>query len=558
MSNRRSILVLLVAVAALVAANLMTDRGSTAIGSGGRATLVDPSWEISEIRIERRGCPETVLTKSPDWRLAEPYAASVDEPVVLKLLDALAFQRVTEAISDAELLRLGRTRADFALEDPVVRISVSGAFGEVSVSIGAPTPEAEGVYASVDGDESVLVVPSGVLSAVDVPVDRFRRRSLFLIGPESVSSFDVKRGSRSMLTFVRSSESWRIGDGDAAAPKVQKFLSGLTSASVVDFVWPKGATNEEDRVSAVLLAGYGLDPDNAVTVTLKCLDGMSRQVMFGKSAGEGLVFALVQNGSAVATVPSELRDAAAQDAVMFTDSRLFPMEPQDVAFFSVADGETVYALARGENGSWRIESPIVAPADASVAESMLSRILALSASDVDASGLGVSLSTNVAPVRVARGSVLDGGFERLRSCEMLRIDPKAVRRIVRTPGAEGGKPSAVVYGRDRQAWNVESAGGPAGAVSEPGVQSVLASINPLAAVRVVRLKVAASDLGAYGLDAPFLTVAIDQERADAVRRNILIGGETEDGRFATIGSADAVFVLSRETVVALSAPLVAD
>ena len=86
MSNRRSILVLLVAVAALVAANLMTDRGSATIGSGGRATLVDPSWEISGIRIERKGSPVTVLAKAPDWRLAEPYAASVDEPVVLKLL----------------------------------------------------------------------------------------------------------------------------------------------------------------------------------------------------------------------------------------------------------------------------------------------------------------------------------------------------------------------------------------------------------------------------------------------------------------------------------------
>ena len=63
---------------------------------------------------------------------------------------------------------------------------------------------------------------------------------------------------------------------------------------------------------------------------------------------------------------------------------------------------------------------------------------------------------------------------------------------------------------------------------------------------------------AYGLDAPFLTVAIDQERADAVRRNILIGGETDGGRFATVGSADAVFVLSWESVEALSAPLVSD
>ena len=557
MSNKRSILVLLVAVAALAAANVMLDRRTGAVGSGGRATLIDPSWEISDIRIARKGSPATVLLKAPDWRLAEPYAASVDEPVVLRLLDALAFQRVTESISDEELLRLGRTRADFALDDPVLRISVSGAFGRVSVSIGAPTPSAEGVYAAVDGEESVLIVPSGVLSAVDVPADMFRRRSLFLIGPESISSFDIKRGSRSMLTFVRRSESWRMGDGDAAAPKVHKFLADLTSSSVVDFIWPKGATNEEDRVSTSLLGGYGLDPDNAIAVTLKGQDGMDRQVLFGKSAGEGLVFALVQNGSAVATVPSSLRDVAAQDAVMFTDSRLFPLEAHDVAFFSVADGETVYALARGENGAWRIESPIAAPADASVAEAMLSRILALSALDADAGGLGISFSTNAAPVRVARRSVLDGGFERLRSRKMLRIDPKSVRRIVRTPGGRGGQTS-VVYDRDRQAWNIESSGGTGGVISEAGVQSVLSSINPLAALRVVKLKVAASDLGAYGLDAPFLTVAIDQERADAVRRNILIGGETDGGRFATIGSADAVFVLPGDTVEALSAPLVAD
>ncbi|MBO7684167.1 MAG: DUF4340 domain-containing protein [Kiritimatiellae bacterium] len=558
MSNRRAILVLLVAVAALAAANLALDRRGGIAVAGGRTTLIDPSWEVSRIRIARKSSPPTVLVKAPDWRLAEPYAASVDEPVVLRLLDALSLRRVVDGISDSKLLGLGRTRADFALEDPVVRITVSGSFGEASVSIGAPTPEAEGVYASVDGEESVLIVPSGVLSAVDVPADSFRRRSLFLIGPESVSSFDIKRGSGSMLSFVRRSESWRIGDADAASPKVQKFLADLTSSSVVEFIWPKGATNEEDRVSASLLAGYGLDPDNAIAVTLKGSDGMGRQVLLGKSAGEGRVFALVQNGSAVATVPSSLRDAAAQDAVMFTDSRLFPLEPQGVAYFSVTDGDTAYALARGDGGTWRIESPIVAQADAAVAEAMLSRILALSSSDVDAGGLGVSLSTNAAPVRVARRSVLDGGFESLRSREMLKIDPKAVRRIVRTPGVGGGRPSAVVYGRDRQAWNVESGGGASGAVSEAGVQSVLESLNPLEAVRVVRLKVAASDLGAYGLDAPFLTIAIDQERADAVRRNILIGGETEGGRFATIGSADAVFVLSDASVSAMSAPLVSD
>ena len=558
MSNRRAILLLLLAVAALAAFNVFVDRSADTVGPTGRATLVDPAWDVTCICIERNGGPATVLSKAPVWRLVEPYAASVDEPVVLKLLDALAFLPVTDAISETELLRLGRTRADFALEDPVVRVTVTGAFGKASVSIGAPTPAADGVYAAVEGEASVLVVPSGVLSAVDVPADRFRRRSLFDLGPESVAAFDVKRGTGSMLVFVRSGDGWLMGDGNAAPQKVQKFLSDLAAASAIDFVWPVGATNENDRVSASLLAGYGLDPDSAVTVTLKGLDGVTRQISFGKAADEGRVYALAQNGSAVVTVPVALKDAASQDAVMFTDSRLFPVEPQSVAFFSVTDGDVVYALARGEEGSWRIESPIAAAADASVAEAMLARILALSASDADVGGLGVSLSTNAAPVRVARRSILDGGFESLRSREMLRIEPKAVRRIVRTPGAKDAKPTAVVYDRDRRAWNAETAAESGGTVLEAGVESVLAAINPLTAVRVAKLKVAAADLAEYGLAAPDLVVAIDQERTDAVRRNILVGKETSDGRFATIGSADAVFVLPHDAVEALSAPLVGE
>ena len=171
MSNRRAILLLILAIVALVAANVLIDRDASPVRAGGRITLVNPAWEVTGIKIVRKGSPETVLAKTDEWRLTEPYAASVDEPVVLRLLDALAFQPVTEAISDAELLRLGRTRADYALEDPVVRVTVSGDFGETSISIGGPTPADDGVYAAVDGETSVLVVPSGLLSAVDVPAD---------------------------------------------------------------------------------------------------------------------------------------------------------------------------------------------------------------------------------------------------------------------------------------------------------------------------------------------------------------------------------------------------
>ena len=74
--------------------------------------------------------------------------------------------------------------------------------------------------------------------------------------------------------------------------------------------------------------------------------------------------------------------------------------------------------------------------------------------------------------------------------------------------------------------------------------------------RIEKLKVPAADLDDYGLDKPFLTVAVDQETEGVIRRNIIIGKKTKGGRFATIGSSDAVFVIDDAQVDALSANIV--
>ena len=131
-----------------------------------------------------------------------------------------------------------------------------------------------------------------------------------------------------------------------------------------------------------------------------------------------------------------------------------------------------------------------------------------------------------------------------------------MRRVAVT-GADTNRSASVVYDRDRRAWNVESSARP-GTVSERGVASLLGAVSPLEAVRVEKLKVSSEDLSAYGLDTPRLTVAIDFEREDAIRRNILVGDWTEKGWFATVGASDAVFVLPPSAVEGLWANLVSE
>ena len=173
----------------------------------------------------------------------------------------------------------------------------------------------------------------------------------------------------------------------------------------------------------------------------------------------------------------------------------------------------------------------------------------------DENGVEISISGDERKVRVSR-EALGNNFrlENFRSLEILKIDPASVRRLSVT-GTDTNGTKSVVYDRDRGAWSVEVSSVP-GKASESGVARVLGVVNPLEAGRIVKLKVSADDLGGYGLDKPRLTVAIDLEREDAIRRNILVGDATDGGCFATVGASDAVFVLPESAVYDLSADIV--
>ena len=560
MSNRRAIVWLLLAVFALVAIHvLLSLNGATRPEVAARTSLIDfPDEAVSMLVIKRTGSADAVITRAGSWRLIEPFAASVDEQTVLRLLDTLAFAPIDDRLSDQELLKLGRTRKDFGLVSPWLSVRVRAGEEESGIAFGALTPSASGVYASLEGVNAVFVVPSNVLEAVDVPVTGFRRRTLFTVGSETVSSFDVKRGGNSFLRFRRDGDVWTMMqpvESPASAVRIRKLLDGVMSAEAADFVWPVGATNEVASVSAALLSGYGLDPESAVTLTFKCTDGVDRRISLGAEADEGFVYALVHNDTAIVTLDRALKDEATAETSLFADTRLFPYEALQVAGISLAYPDVTCLLAKEEDGSWRMDSPVSAPASRTAVTALLTRLLSLRSADAADRGVAVSLAADAAPVTVSKDALgEDFRIESLRDTGMLIVDPLTVKRLTAT-GADGAKPTSVLYDGDRRLWNVESSP-VSGTASQKAVESILSEINPLSAVRVEKLKVSADDLRDYGLETPRLTLAVDLNREDAVRRNILIGDRTKDGYFATIGAADAVFVLPERTVKILSAPLV--
>lgn len=559
MSNRRQLLLLVAGIVVLAVLNVWLSR-SASVGSDvtQRGSLLDfPDDAVSMLVIRRAGDPmPTVMMRSGEWRLLEPFAASVDEQTVLRLVDALAYSPIVDRLSDQELVRLGRNREDFGLRIPRLSVRVRAGERESGLQFGSFTPSGAGVYVALDEDGAVYVAPSNLLAAVDVPASRFRRRALLPAGIETVSALDLKRGGEALLRFVREDEGWKMvqpRESPASATRVRKLLDLLRSAEAVDFVWPVGLSNEVSTASAALLSGYGLDPENAVTISCKGLNGVDLQLSLGAEAKDGLVYALVHNGTAIVTVDQALKEAASVGQALFADARLFPYEPEQVSGIALTLPESASCLlAKNEKGEWRMDAPVSAPAEKAAVEELLARILELQSADVTAAGITVALSPAERSVIVPPWT-LGMGFrvENLCAKTILAVEWPQVKRLTQTASPDG-KLTAIAFDADRRVWNVESSS-LAGTVSRTGIDAVREVLTPLTALRIVALKVSADALRDYGLETPALTIAVDFVREDSVRRNLMIGDRTQDGYFATIGAADVVFVLPEKTVQILSA-----
>lgn len=552
MSNRRSILYLLALLLLAVAANLWLDVTGPDHGEVvGRTSLFRTADAAVTLEILSPGRHSMRLEKSDRWRIVTPFRAVADQTAVARLTDAVAFAPLVSKFEEADAVNLGRSRSDFGLDRPRLVLTVTTPTETSEIRFGDDAPTGEGVYADVDRHSAIYIVPTETFEAANRSVDAWRRRTLFRVKPDEVTSIDIRRGESS-IRLLRTGDNWEV-DGEkktpASAAAVKRIIDTVLSCEASTFVWPVGASNETVTASVSLLTGYGLDPETCETVVFRGDDGRDHSISFGSAAGTNTVYALVHGGNAVATVTAAAKASVSLDAGTLIDGRIFPFDKSAVQRISMVDGDTAYLLARGDTAQWRLDSPVSAAADETAVAALIDKLLVMRNVDLDENGVKVSLSSNTVPVAVARGALLGvGGFEQFRSKLILDIDSATVKRLVFTRnGAEDSE--AVVFDPDRKGWNVDPSGRD-GVIDSERLNAVLAALSPLKAASVARLKVVQNELSRYGLETPRYTIAVDRLLEDSVRRNILIGATVNaDGdAYATVGSSDAVFVLDGETV----------
>ena len=574
MNNRRSILFFTVGIlllgGLLLWLGLRSREAAPAVRAGVLCAL--PPERVDTCFVRHAGQDEVELARGADglWRIVRPFAVTANAAAVARLVDALTLVPVSDMRSEEELLELDETLADFGIGPSSFTVSLGAGPHRVGVAFGNVSPSGGEVYAHVEGARNVYALPRAAFDRIPRGVDDFRERGVLACPRDEIAGIDIRVPDKPTVRLARTDGGWSILS-PAAAPAdgaaVSALVDYLAAAQVEAFEIPSRAhpAAPSGGIKTDDLVQYGLDA--GLSVTVRGAADHTEQIVFGRSAGTNLVWALVRNGTAVVSVDAALAERCRADGASLRDTRVFPFaEGETLTSVSLTAGPAVYMLAQDSNSVWRIMAPVVAPADQTKVVEFMDRLLRLRQSDVSDEGrvgderVLVSVSTTVTnrPGLAVSTELLGGRsvFADLRSKTMLEIDPATVRQLsMRT---EAGVETAVRLNADRGAWDLVRGEGSADSrrVNDGAVKALLSALARVEATGVETLAATADDLRRCGLDKPAFVLAVDVDAADAVRQNVLIGGTAPGGgRYATVGGADAVFVISRRTAADFTAPL---
>lgn len=560
MSNSRYILYLSIAIVLSIAVHILLDLSSDlSPAEVFKVTVLRPESKIKAIKINNYDKLAVSLAKTENtWTVVEPMPGKADEREVLKLLDALMIVPFVESISDSELLRLGRTAKDFDLETPRLSVVCTLDNGEKELCFGSNTPSGDGVYAELKGEPLVYVLNHDVYELFARKADKFRAHRLMVETPDHVRMLEIKLGSVSLGSFSKKGDLWLFDNGmKTSNAKVLELVSTICHLEAKDFVWPVDTASSMAEIPQSVLSGYGLDGDGTIKIAIGGNDGRETRFAIGKETSDGKVYALTDFGRSIVTIDGEIKAKLLSTSETLVDNRIFPYEIDQITSVRLRDNDEEYLLKKGVDRVWRFESPISAEIDAANMTTFLTALTSFTHEEAVSGGVEVAVNEEGEFAELSKEILFkNGGLEDLRSREIIKVSPDAIKRIV-VDGAAVDIPMSVVYDPSRRLWSAERPAGGA-IVNEESIKSILGIFESLVAGKVVKLHPEPQDLRDYGMEDPYLIVSIDRSQFDVPRKNLLIGNETEGGRYATIGVSDAIFILPTSILERLKYDIISD
>jgi Domain of unknown function (DUF4340) len=327
--------------------------------------------DISRFDLKKNGSDQVAgeRNSSGQWRITSPTSLPADQSAVSSLLgtfSSLNSQRLVEE-------KAGNL-ASYGLSAPKLEFDLSEKSNKTQkLLLGDDTPTGNGIYAKLDGDPRIFIMPSFDKTSIDKTANDLRDKRLLTLDPDKISQVDLV-AKKQEIAFGRNKNEWQIVKPRplrADGAQVDEMVRALTDA--------KMELNALDDPKKTASAFASATP--AATAKLTAESG-TQELQVRKNKDDYYAKSSAVEGTY--KVASTLGQALDKNLDDFRNKKLFDLGSDDPNKIEIRDGNKSYFLTRSGQYWW---SGSAKKMDPGAVQDLIDKIRDLSASKFVDTGL---------------------------------------------------------------------------------------------------------------------------------------------------------------------------
>jgi hypothetical protein len=200
--------------------------------------LTIPEDQFKEIKIAKKDAEPTIISKTGDkWSLTMPKALPADQDAVTQMVTSLASLNADRVVDQkpADL-------SPFGLVTPKEQVIITKKDGKTStLDIGDDSPVGSGVFAKLEGDSRVFVLPTFTKSNFDKTSKDLRDKRLLTFDSDKLTSLQLSAKGQTLEFGKNAQNDWTIvkpkpmrADGSQVDDIIRKLKDAKMDTSVSD------------------------------------------------------------------------------------------------------------------------------------------------------------------------------------------------------------------------------------------------------------------------------------------------------------------------------------
>jgi hypothetical protein len=295
--------------------------------------------DISKFALKKNDADQVAGERdsSGKWQITSPSSLLADQSAVSSLLgtfSSLNSQRLVE--------EKAANLASYGLDTPKLEFDLSEKDNKTQkLLLGDDTPTGNGIYAKLDGDSRIFIIPSFDKTSIDKSANDLRDKRLLTLDPDKISQVDLI-AKKQEITFGRNKDEWQIvkpkplrADGSAVDELVRALTDAKMELDALDD--PKKIASAFSSAAPVAIAKVTAESGTQELQVRKSKDDYYAK----SSAVEGTY-----------KVASTLGTALDKNLDDFRNKKLFGLGSDDPNKIEIRDGSKTYFLTRSGEDWW--------------------------------------------------------------------------------------------------------------------------------------------------------------------------------------------------------------